>query len=49
MPNTAQSGQLVVLQDTRRQLFQAVLVIHTGSGAYVLDNVTNRLQLDRAV
>lgn len=40
--------QLVLLQDTRRQLFHAVLVVHTASGAYVLDNVTNRLQRDTA-
>ena len=40
--------QMVVLQDTRRQLFHAVLVVHTTSSAYVLDNVTNRLQLDTA-
>ena len=40
--------QMVLLQDTRRQLFHAVLVVHTASGAYVLDNVTNRLQLDTA-
>jgi predicted transglutaminase-like cysteine proteinase len=40
--------QMVVLQDTRRQLFHAVLVVHTASGGYVLDNVTNRLQLDTA-
>ena len=33
---------------TRRQLFHAVLVVHTASGAYVLDNVTNRPQLDTA-
>lgn len=38
--------QLVLLQDTRRQLFHAVLVVHTGSGAYVLDNVSNRLMAD---
>ncbi|MCP8884117.1 transglutaminase-like cysteine peptidase [Devosia sp. XJ19-1] len=40
--------QMVVLQDTRRRLFHAVLVVHTASGAYVLDNVTNRLQRDTA-
>lgn len=40
--------QMVVLQDTRRQLFHAVLVVHTASGAYVLDNVSNRLRLDTA-
>ncbi len=40
--------QMVVLQDTRRQLFHAVLVVHTASGAYVLDNVTNNLRLDTA-
>jgi predicted transglutaminase-like cysteine proteinase len=38
--------QLVLLQDTRRQLFHAVLIAHTGSGAYVLDNVSNRLLAD---
>lgn len=38
--------QLVLLQDTRRQLFHAVLIAHTGSGAYVLDNVSNRLLVD---
>lgn len=40
--------QMVLLQDTRRQLFHAILVVHTPSGPYVLDNVTNRLQLDTA-
>lgn len=43
-----QNLQLVLLQDTRRQLFHAVLVAHMPSGSYVLDNVTNRLQLDTA-
>jgi predicted transglutaminase-like cysteine proteinase len=40
--------QLVLLQDTRRQLFHAVLVVHTDTGAHVLDNVTNRLRRDIA-
>lgn len=40
--------QVVVLQDTRRRLFHAVLVVHTASGAYVLDNVSNRLETDTA-
>lgn len=40
--------QLVLLQDTRRQLFHAVLVVHTASGAYVLDNVSNALRTDTA-
>lgn len=40
--------QLVLLQDTRRQLFHAVLVAHIGAGAYVLDNVSNRLLTDAA-
>lgn len=40
--------QLVLLQDTRRQLFHAVLIAHTTSGAYVLDNVSNRLEADTA-
>ena len=38
--------QLVVLQDTRRQLFHAVLVAHMDGGSYVLDNVSNRLAMD---
>nr|WP_314262520.1 transglutaminase-like cysteine peptidase [uncultured Devosia sp.] len=38
--------QIVVLQDTRRQLFHAVLVAHMESGSYVLDNVSNRLLTD---
>lgn len=38
--------QLVLLQDTRRQLFHAVLIAHTSTGAYVLDNVSNRLLVD---
>jgi len=45
---SAEQLQLVVLQDTRRQLFHAVLVAHIGSGSYVLDNVTNRLNRDTA-
>ncbi|MET3898965.1 putative transglutaminase-like cysteine proteinase [Devosia sp. UYZn731] len=44
----AEQLQLVVLQDTRRQLFHAVLVAHIGAGSYVLDNVTSRLNLDTA-
>ena len=42
----AEQLQLVVLQDTRRQLFHAVLVAHMGADSYVLDNVTSRLNLD---
>jgi predicted transglutaminase-like cysteine proteinase len=44
----AEQLQLVVLQDTRRQLFHAVLVAHMGADSYVLDNVTSRLNLDTA-
>lgn len=40
--------QLVILQDTRRRLFHAVLVAHLPSGSYVLDNVSNRLLADSA-
>lgn len=40
--------QLVILQDTRRQLFHAVLVVHTATGAYVLDNVNSTLRQDTA-
>lgn len=38
--------QIVVLQDTRRQLFHAVLVAHMAGGSYVLDNVSDRLLED---
>lgn len=38
--------QLVILRDTRRQLFHAVLVAHMNSGNYVLDNVSNRVAAD---
>jgi predicted transglutaminase-like cysteine proteinase len=38
--------QIVVLQDTRRRLFHAVLVVHTEHGAYVLDSTSDRLELD---
>lgn len=38
--------QLVMLQDTRRQLFHAVLIAHVGGDSYVLDNVSNRLLAD---
>jgi predicted transglutaminase-like cysteine proteinase len=40
--------QLVILQNTRRQLFHAVLVVHTATGAYVLDNVNSTLRQDTA-
>lgn len=40
--------QLVLLQDTRRQLFHAVLIAHTSAGRYVLDNVSDRLMADTA-
>lgn len=39
--------QLVMLQDTRRQLFHAVLVAHIDGDSYVLDNVSNRLLADK--
>lgn len=43
---SAEQLQVVVLQDTRRQMFHAVLVVHVDGGRYVLDNVSNRLAMD---
>jgi predicted transglutaminase-like cysteine proteinase len=40
--------QIVLLQDTQRQLFHAVLVAHVGNERLVLDNVNNRLSADVA-
>lgn len=38
--------QLVVLSDTRRQLYHAVLVAHVNGTAYILDNLSNQVSTD---
>ena len=40
--------QLVVLSDTRRRLYHAVLVAHLDGRAYVLDNLSSNLATDAA-
>ncbi|CDP53592.1 hypothetical protein [Devosia sp. DBB001] len=40
--------QLVVLKDTRRQLYHAVLAVHVDGKAYILDNLTNTVTTDTA-
>jgi predicted transglutaminase-like cysteine proteinase len=41
--------QLVVVQDTRRQLYHAVLAVHVGGERYVLDNLSNVARLDSMI
>jgi predicted transglutaminase-like cysteine proteinase len=41
--------QIVVLADTRRQAFHAVLVAHYNNAAYVLDNLSNTLRTDASI
>lgn len=41
--------QIVVLADTRRQAFHAVLVAHYNDTAYVLDNLSNVLRTDTSI
>lgn len=43
----ANSLSLVVLKDTKRKLFHAVLAASTNKGHFILDNVVNRVYLDR--
>ncbi|KUM27356.1 transglutaminase [Mesorhizobium loti] len=43
----AQSMSLVVLQDRRRKFFHAVLSVSTGSGAFILDSLSNNVAMDR--
>ncbi|TIW18213.1 MAG: transglutaminase, partial [Mesorhizobium sp.] len=42
----AQSMSLVVLQDRRRKFFHAVLSVSTGSGAFILDSLSNNVAID---
>lgn len=41
--------QIVVLADTRRQAFHAVLIAHYNDTAYVLDNLSNSLRTDTSI
>ena len=41
------SLSLVVLKDTKRKLFHAVLAVSTNKGHFILDNVINRVYLDQ--
>lgn len=44
---SADKLQVVVLSDTRRQLYHAVLVAHVDGVAYVLDNLSNAVSTDQ--
>jgi predicted transglutaminase-like cysteine proteinase len=41
--------QLIVLKDVRKQVFHAVLAVHTPSGTFVLDNMNNTVSTDTAL
>ncbi len=43
---SAQDLQLVVLRDTKRGLYHAVLAVHVGGKRYVLDNLTASVAVD---
>ncbi|MCW0002328.1 transglutaminase-like cysteine peptidase [Pararhizobium sp. YC-54] len=43
----AQAMSIVVLRDTRRNLFHAVLAVTTSKGHFILDNLSDRVKLDR--
>ncbi|WP_246671215.1 transglutaminase-like cysteine peptidase [Mesorhizobium sp. 8] len=45
----ASSMSLVVLQDSKRGVFHAVLSVSTSSGTFVLDNLDNRVVKDTAL
>ncbi len=47
VPETSMS--LVILKDTNRNLFHAVLAVSTNKGHFILDNVVNRVYSDREV
>lgn len=38
--------QMIVLQDTRRQLYHAVLAVHVDGERYILDNLANTVRID---
>ena len=41
--------QLVILQDTRRQVYHAVLVAHVGGARFILDNLSDSVRADTAL
>jgi predicted transglutaminase-like cysteine proteinase len=45
----AQSMSLVVLQDSQKGVFHAVLSVATGSGTFILDNVRNNVVKDTSL
>lgn len=45
----AQSMSLVVLQDSQKGVFHAVLSVTTGSGTFILDNVRNNVVKDTSL
>src|SRR5690606_17218388 len=45
----AQSMSLVVLQDSRKGVFHAVLSVSTSSGTFILDNVRNHVVKDTSL
>ncbi|MEP1441918.1 MAG: transglutaminase-like cysteine peptidase [Hyphomicrobiales bacterium] len=40
---------IVILKDTSRQLYHAVLSVKTNVGYYILDNVTNDVKIDKEI
>ncbi len=44
-----QAMSIVVLRDTRRNLFHAVLAITTTKGHFILDNLSDQVKLDRTL
>ena len=45
----AQNLQVVVLADTRRQVYHAILVAHHNGTAYVLDNLSSAVRVDTSL
>src|SRR5690606_14846780 len=41
--------QLVILQDTRRGLYHAVLAVHLDGQRYILDNLSNSVRRDTQI
>jgi len=46
---TADQLQLVVLKDTRHNVYHAVLAVHLNGQSYILDNLSNRVLTDDAL
>lgn len=44
-----QSMSIVVVRDTRRNLYHAVLSVMTSQGYFILDNLSNEVKLDNAL